>query len=119
MMATTAFAGHLPGAQLDPHADFVRARLDSRSKVAAMLRHFPHIGTYSNPTVADCEQMATLVTDRIGAGWGRAGGMIVAQDPKGTLHLFAGDLVGVTLESVQFSNGTIIPCSRIVAVGLQ
>ena len=120
MMATKQYAGYVDDADLDSNPDFARTQLDSYSKVVAMLRHFPHAETYSNTaTAADCEQMATMVTDRIGAGWGRANGMVVAKDPKGALHLFAGDIVGVTPQSVQFSNGTVIPCSRIIAVGLQ
>lgn len=119
MMATKQYAGYVADEDLDSNPDFARTQLDTHAQVVKMLRHFPHARSYSNPTAGDCEQMAALVTDRIGAGWGRANGMIVAKDPKGTLHLFAGDIVGVTPQSVQFSNGTIIPCGRIVAVGLQ
>lgn len=120
MMAIKNFAGYLPDDQLDTNPDFARTQLNSYSNVVAMLRHFPHAETYSNTaTDADCEQMATMFTDRIAAGWGRASGMVVAKHANGTLHLFAGDIVGVTPQSVQFSNGTIIPCGRIIAVGLQ
>ncbi|MCT2300192.1 hypothetical protein M3G04_04645 [Dietzia cinnamea] len=120
MMATKQYAGYVADDQLDTNPDFARRQLDTYSTVLCMLRHFPHAETYSNTaTSADCEQMAALITDRIGAGWGRANGMVVAKDPKGALHLFAGDIVGVTPQSVQFSNGTIIPCGRIIAVGLQ
>lgn len=119
MMATKQYAGYVAEEDLDPNPDFARAQLNNHAQVAAELRNFPHAESYSNPTAADCEQMAALVTDRIGAGWGRANGMVVAKDPKAALHLFAGDIVGVTPQSVQFSNGTIIPCGRIIAVGLQ
>lgn len=120
MTVTKQYAGYVADEDLDSNPDFARTQLDSYSKVVAMLRHFPHAETYSNTaTDADREQMAALVTDRIGAGWGRANGMVVAKDPKGALHLFAGDIVGATPQSVQFSNGTIIPCGRIIAVGLQ
>ncbi|MDI6872538.1 MAG: hypothetical protein QME79_14530 [Bacillota bacterium] len=119
-MATKQYAGYVTDEDLDTNPDFARTQLDSHSTVVKMLRHFPHAETYSNPTTdADCEQMASLITDGIGAGWGRTSGMVVARDAKGTLHLFAGDIVGVTPQSVQFSNGTIIPCGRIIAVGLQ
>lgn len=120
MTVTKQYAGYVADEDLDSNPDFARTQLDSYAKVVAALRHFPHAGTYSNTaTDADCEQMATMVTDRIAAGWGRANGMIVAQHPDGALHLFAGDIVGVTPQSVQFSNGTTIPCGRIIAVGLQ
>lgn len=119
MMATPLYAGYVADEQLDPNPDFARAQLDSHAKVVAMLRQFPHAESYSSTTAADCEKMAALITDRIGAGWGSASGMVVARHPKGTLHLFAGDIVGVTPQSVQFSNGTIIPCSHIIAIGLQ
>lgn len=119
MMATKQYAGYVAEEDLDSNPDFARTQLDTHAQVVKMLRHFPRAVTYSSPSDADCEQMAALVTDRIGAGWGRANGMVVAKDPKGALHLFAGDIVGVTPQSVQFSNGTIIPCGRIIAVGLQ
>lgn len=118
MMATKQYAGYVADEDLDSNPDFARTQLDTHAQVVKMLRHFPHARSYSNPTAGDCEQMAALVTDRIGAGWGRANGMVVAKDPKGALHLFAGDIVGVTPQSVQFSNGTIIPCGRIIAIGL-
>lgn len=119
MMATKQYAGYVAEEDLDSNPDFARTRLDTHAQVVKMLRHFPRAVTYSSPSDVDCEQMAALVTDRIGAGWGRANGMVVAKGPKGVLHLFAGDIVGVTPQSVQFSNGTIIPCGRIIAVGLQ
>lgn len=119
MMATKQYAGYIDDADLDPNADFARTQLDSHAQVVQMLRHFPHAASYSNPTAADCEQIATLVTDRLGAGWGRTNGMVVAKHPNGTLHLFAGDIAGVTPQSVQFGNGIIIPCGSIIAIGLQ
>ena len=119
MMATKQYAGYVADEDLDSTPDFARTQLGTHAQVVNMLRHFPRAVTYSSPSDADCEQMAALVTDRIGAGWGRANGMVVAKGPKGVLHLFAGDIVGVTPQSVQFSNGTIIPCRCIIAVGLQ
>ena len=64
------------------------------------------------------ETIARLITDRIGANWGRVYGVLILQNPAGQFFAAIGDIIGVDDMTVQFANDRRMPVGRVVAVGL-
>lgn len=107
-----------PSADIDPAATVDIAPQRNREAALELAGQLPHTLQVAINQPGKDETIARLVTDRLGANWGRVYGVVILQDAAGRYLAAIGDIIGVDTMTVQFANDRRLPVGRIVAVGL-
>lgn len=119
MNTTTAFAtiaGH--STDIDPTATVETCPQRSEAAAHDLAAQKPHSLHIALDNQDHRDQLPRLITDRIGAHWGRVNAVVIARNSRGEHYAFIGDIIGVDHLTVQFANDRRIPIGRITAVGL-
>ena len=115
--AYAAIAGS--SADIDPTAAVEIAPQRNQAAALELASQMPHSLRVPLNEPGREERIARLVTDRLGANWGRVYGVLILQDPAGRYFAAIGDIIGVDTMTVQFANDRRLPVGRVVAVGLR
>lgn len=103
---------------IDPTASVEIAPQRDQDAARELADQMPHSLQASLGADGNEEQIARLVTDRLGANWGRVYGVVILKDAAGRYLAAIGDIIGVDTMTVQFANNRRMPVGRVVAVGL-
>lgn len=107
-----------PSVDIDPTATVDIAPQRNESAARELADQMAH-GLQTTLDAQDREEtIARLITDRLGANWGRVYGVVVLRNAAGQYFAATGDIIGVDTLTVQFANNRRLPIGRVVAVGL-